>query len=241
MESPHKPTVENEQMTDNSCHLCAKSSKNDSRSLPINEHRSAMAINLRTMDGDAGSKVRERMNSEYGSVALISALLLNAVFPHLVNPPQFFDGQEDDWRFRTFMFATALAAAFNTFSALMCITLRYQLNMMPTDKELGEYIRKLSQLGKGPIASDNGLPDYIILVTGMGGICMVVMAFTALHMSMKTADAWVASILFVGFGYIPFQIFAATLDGWKWRVLRKLAHDQAQEGSFNHHNQMINE
>eukprot|EP00615_Pteridomonas_danica_P007382 CAMPEP_0114360514 /NCGR_PEP_ID=MMETSP0101-20121206/23928_1 /TAXON_ID=38822 ORGANISM="Pteridomonas danica, Strain PT" /NCGR_SAMPLE_ID=MMETSP0101 /ASSEMBLY_ACC=CAM_ASM_000211 /LENGTH=204 /DNA_ID=CAMNT_0001504803 /DNA_START=6 /DNA_END=620 /DNA_ORIENTATION=+ len=185
---------------------------------PIETHPSGMAINLRKLDRETGhQEVRSRMIAEYNNIALVSTLLLTMAFPFLVGPPEFPD--KDSLKFRVFMYAAAIAVTTLLLSSLVSVSLAYNLNMMPTEKELGEFIRKISQLGPG--ASPNGLPDYLIVCISIGGLNTLVMAVASIHNSMKPTDAWVITvILFTGVFFIA--VLSGTVDQWKWKLIKDM-------------------
>jgi hypothetical protein len=190
------------------------------RYAPIEEHNSAMAINLRTISVDAATEVRNRMISEYNNTALVSALFLTMTFPVLIAPPEF-DVDKDSLRFRVFMYSCAISVSTLSFATLMSVSLSYNLNMMPTEKELGEFIRKISQLGPG--LSENGLPDHLIVAVSIGMTSAIVMCITALHITMNSTDAWVITIIMICLVVIPVTILTKLIDIWKWNLLSSVS------------------
>jgi hypothetical protein len=182
----------------------------------------AMAVNMRHISENPGDAVRERMNGEFSNNAVLGALFMSFIFPLLVDPPDF-DVETDDVRFRVFMYATSMALSCYVFSTLTSVTLLYQLNMMPGDKQVASFICLLHDMVPRFLGLPNGLPDILVIFTGIGGLSMMVMISAALHMTVSTLDAWMMTAMVIIFGYVPMQVIALKIDNWKWETLNAMA------------------
>lgn len=173
-----------------------------------------------------GKNIRERLVSEYQNNALVNALVLTLTATFVVAPEIPIDVDSEDTRFRLYMYFGAFSTGCCILGLSLSLTLLYQLNML-LDEDVDDFVLLLAQLTPmcGCLirrcgASPTGLPDILVVLSGLGFVSMVGTICCAVHMLCTATDAWIITVFFALFVYAPFQVIALRMDHWKWKMLQ---------------------